>query len=347
MRLWARLLCVIVIAQLAALAAVFVGSTVRARADTAAPQPIVVAIDPGHGGSPDNGNPALPFDPGAIAASNGLMEKVVTLDVGKRLADLLRADFVDAVLTRSDDRFLSVEDRERLAVGAHEELFVSVHCNSFPSDPAVGGSLVLYPNDSSLRFAQTLSDSLGRGLAPSGVGADGVQLRDNWWIHNPVPTATAEVAYLSNSHEAALLNTADFRQRIAVALRDGIEAYDPQIAKRRGEIIAWHQAHPGASASPSSVASGAPGAAPPTPSGSPWRTVIAWLLLTITGCALVRWRVPVARLALVTGAAFAHFGHGRSLRRIAARRRRRRVRAGGLLRESWTHKQSVYDELTM
>jgi N-acetylmuramoyl-L-alanine amidase len=346
MRLWARLLCVIVIAQAAALSAVIVGSTVRARADSAQPQPIVVAIDPGHGGSPDNGNPALPFDPGAIAASNGLMEKVVTLDVAKRLADLLRADFVDAVLTRTDDRFLSIEDRERIAVDAHEALFVSVHCNSFPADPTVGGSLLLYPNDASLRFAQTLSDALGHGLAPSGVGADGVQLRDNWWIHNPVPTATAEVAYLSNPHEAGLLKTADFRQRIAVALRDGVEAFDPQIAKRRTEILAWRHAHP--AASPAPAAAPGPVASQSAPTGSPWGSVLAWLMLTITGCALVRWRVPLARVAGTAGAVFVQLSRTRSLRRIAARRRRRRVRADGLLRESrWTRADSVYDELTM
>jgi N-acetylmuramoyl-L-alanine amidase len=346
MRLRARFLHILVAAPVAALAASTSGSTVHARADTAEPQPIVVAIDPGHGGSPDNGNPSLPFDPGAIAASNGLMEKVVTLDVAKRLGDLLRADFVNAVLTRTDDRFLSIEDRERIAIDAHESLFVSVHCNSFPTDPTVAGSLVLYPNDASLRFAKTLNDSLRHSLAPSGVGADGVQLRDNWWIHNPVPTATAEVAYLSNPHEAALLNTADFRQRIALALRDGIEAFDPQIAKRRAEILAWHQAHP--TARPPAAAAATPVASQPAPAGSPWGSVLAWLMLTLTGCALVRWRVPVARVAGTAGAVFVQLSRTRSLRRVAARRRRRRVRADGLLRESrWTRADSVYDELTM
>src|SRR5206468_2864273 len=87
-----------------------------------------------------------------------------------------------------------------------------IHCNSF-SDPAAGGSLVLYPGPQSLPFAQSVSDLLGRDLGPGGVGDDGVQLRDNWWIHNPMPTATAEIAYLSNPREPALLPAALVRWR--------------------------------------------------------------------------------------------------------------------------------------
>jgi hypothetical protein len=112
--------------------------------------------------------------------------------------------------------------------------------------------------------------------------------------------------------------------------------------------MAWYQAHPAASAPAANAATGAPAAAQRVPAGSPWGSVLAWLMLTITGCALVRWRVPVARVARTAGAVFAQLGRGRSFRRIAARRRRRRVRAGGLLRESrWSRTRSVYDELTM
>jgi hypothetical protein len=71
-------------------------------------------------------------------------------------------------------------------------------------------------------------------------------------------------------------------------------------------------------------------------------------MLTVTGCALVRWRVSLGRIAVTAGAAVVQLSRTRSLRRFAARRRRRRVRAGGLLREStWTRADSVYDELTM
>jgi N-acetylmuramoyl-L-alanine amidase len=332
MRRRVRLLFVLAIAPVAAFVAGFQGSATHAQAAPAGPpQPIVIAVDPGHGGLPDNAHPTQPFDPGAIAAS-GLMEKDVALDIGVRLAALLRDDLVSTVLTRSDDRYVTIPDREQTAINAKAALFVSVHCNSF-TDPSIGGSLVLYPNDLGQPLAQAVSDALGRGLSPSGVGDDGIQLRDNWWINNPMPTATAEVGYLSNLHEAELLGHAQFRQQVAAALRDGIERFDPGIATRRAEISAWRATHP--SATPRSTPTARPAAtsAIVPPSGpadsSAFSTVLVWVIGVAAAAAVVRWRGP--------------------LRHAAARRRRRRVRTQRLLRgeQPWTRARSVYDDLSL
>jgi hypothetical protein len=306
----------------------------------------VVAIDPGHGGLPDAANPGQPFDPGAISAA-GLMEKDVTLDVARRLAVLLRADLVDPVLTRGDDRWVDIPTREREAAGARAALFVSIHCNSF-ADASVGGSLVLYPAASSQAFAQTISDLLGHGLAPAGVGDDGIQLRDNWWIHNPMPTATAEVAYLSNPHDAALLATGQFHELVAAALRDGIERYDPEIVVRRAQLLAWRQANHGM-ALPAPGAAPVAAAAPASTAGSALGAVLAWLVGIAVAVALLRWREPVTRVAIIAATVVVRLLRGTVLRRVVARRRRRRLRARVLLRDQqqWTRTHSVYDELSL
>src|ERR1700680_4205047 len=121
-----------------------------------APAPLVVVIDPGHGGAVNPAQPDMPFDPGAIAPSNGLEEKDATLAVSKRLQQLLQQDDVNAILTRSTDEALSIQQRSDTANNNHAAIFVSVHFNSF-TDPSVNGSLVLYPNESDLRFAQMMS----------------------------------------------------------------------------------------------------------------------------------------------------------------------------------------------
>src|ERR1700694_2106516 len=61
-----------------------------------APPPLVIVIDPGHGGAVNPAQPDMPFDPGAIAPSNGLQEKDATLAVSLRLESPARQDVVNA-----------------------------------------------------------------------------------------------------------------------------------------------------------------------------------------------------------------------------------------------------------
>ncbi len=86
-----------------------------------------IVIDAGHGGK----------DPGAIGR-HGLREKVVTLDVARRLASILQARGVRVVLTRSDDRFVPLPTRSQMANAASADCFVSIHANSSRSQAASG-----------------------------------------------------------------------------------------------------------------------------------------------------------------------------------------------------------------
>ena len=334
MRLRARLLNVLVIAPVAATAVAVLGTTAHAQTSSGAePQPAVIALDPGHGGAPDPNNPSQPFDPGAISAS-GLMEKVVTLDVAQRVATLLHEDMVQTVLTRDSDQWVSTSDREQIGIDAHAERFISIHCNSY-TDATASGSLVLYPGPASLEFAQTMADTVGRDLATSGVPGDGVVLRDDWWIHNPMPTATVEIAYLSNPREAALLASSGFRQEVAMAIRDGIERDDPTIATRRAQILDWLNAHPGAPKPTLSRSrtSAHPVVAHAEDGFTPMAVVPALVALGVVGA--VYWREALANVV--------------GLRRAAARRRRRRLRLNALsaMPERRLLQRSVYDDLPL
>jgi N-acetylmuramoyl-L-alanine amidase len=80
-----------------------------------------IVVDAGHGG----------HDPGAIGPSR-LREKDVTLSIARKLAARLKAYGFEVVLTRSDDRFLALEERTALANAAKGDLFVSVHANAHP-----------------------------------------------------------------------------------------------------------------------------------------------------------------------------------------------------------------------
>lgn len=86
-----------------------------------------VVLDPGHGGR----------DPGAIGPG-GLREKDVALSVALRLRALLEAQGVEVIMTRRDDRFISLEARSALANRSGADLFLSIHCNACRS-PATSG----------------------------------------------------------------------------------------------------------------------------------------------------------------------------------------------------------------
>ncbi len=78
-----------------------------------------VIIDAGHGGDNE----------GAMGAS-GLLEKDLVLDVSQRLAGRLREHELHVVLTRTDDTFISLEERTSIANDARADLFVSIHANA-------------------------------------------------------------------------------------------------------------------------------------------------------------------------------------------------------------------------
>ncbi len=89
-----------------------------------------VVIDPGHGGR----------DPGALGVG-GLREKDITLALSKLLAGALRERGFRAVLTREDDRTLTLLERTALAEGAGGDVFVSIHVNAAPRRSAEGVEL--------------------------------------------------------------------------------------------------------------------------------------------------------------------------------------------------------------
>ena len=143
----------------------------------------MVTVDPGHGGKPTPSHPNTPLDPGAIGI-NGLLEKDVDLDVGLRLAGLLRADLVDVVMTRSTDAYVSAARREQVSMTHHAALVVSVHAGA-SSNPRTAGSLVRYPTGASALFAQTVSDALTAQITADGVPDAGFALGDAAWTSQP------------------------------------------------------------------------------------------------------------------------------------------------------------------
>jgi N-acetylmuramoyl-L-alanine amidase len=94
-------------------------------------RPVVIAIDPGHGGE----------DPGAIGPT-GLREKDVVLSIGRRLARLIDAQpGMRAHLVRTGDYFVPLHMRVVKARALKADLFVSIHADAWMQPTARGSSV--------------------------------------------------------------------------------------------------------------------------------------------------------------------------------------------------------------
>lgn len=89
----------------------------------------VIVLDPGHGGK----------DPGAVGKVQKAQEKEVNLGVALKLKQLLENEMgITVLMTRSDDRFVSLGERTRYANDHKADLFVSIHTNSSKDSKAKG-----------------------------------------------------------------------------------------------------------------------------------------------------------------------------------------------------------------
>ena len=87
-----------------------------------------IVIDPGHGG----------HDTGTIGP-NGLEEKDLVLEVGRRLGKLLETRLgAEVVYTRKNDTFIPLETRTAIANQQRADLFISIHANSSHDSDARG-----------------------------------------------------------------------------------------------------------------------------------------------------------------------------------------------------------------
>ncbi|MBR7067729.1 MAG: N-acetylmuramoyl-L-alanine amidase [Bacteroidales bacterium] len=108
-----------------------------------------VVIDPGHGGK----------DSGAIGVGKKTMEKDIVLPIALRLGALIEEHFPDVrvAYTRKDDTFVELRDRSKFANSQNADLFISIHCNSFPKKRSVCGIetyvLGLHKSEDNLRVA--------------------------------------------------------------------------------------------------------------------------------------------------------------------------------------------------
>ena len=108
----------------------------------------LVVIDAGHGG----------HDPGATSPYNGKREKDLTLELARAIRDdLVAGGRVRVALTRSDDRYLVLEERYGIARRLKADLFLSIHADAAENEQANGASVYTLSEVASDREAARLA----------------------------------------------------------------------------------------------------------------------------------------------------------------------------------------------
>ncbi len=217
-----------------------------------------VVVDPGHGGR----------DPGAIG-HGGLKEKDVNLAIAQLLAKELRSRDFKVVLTRDEDRTLSLEERTARAESAGGDVFISIHANASRRSGARGievytldanherHSLDVAARENGVPAARL--DPLQRALARIQVGEIGAHsARLASLIHERVIRAArsedqalpdlgvkkgpfyvlfmssmssvlVETGFVTNRSDAGLLRSDPYRAMLAEQIAVGVERYRQEM----------------------------------------------------------------------------------------------------------------------
>src|SRR5271167_3380200 len=233
-------------------------------------RPLIIAIDPGHGGE----------DPGAIGR-RGTYEKQVTLAIAGKLKALLDEEpGMRAMLTRDNDYFVPLDVRVQKARRVQADLFISIHADAFTTPTAHGSSvfalsehgatsaaaalLAQHENQADLiggvnldakdpivkrtllDMSQTaqISDSLrvGRSVL-DGIGAVNslhkgtVEQAGFAVLKAPdIPSILVETAFISNPEEELKLRSEAQQNQFAASIRSGIKHYfaqNPPLARAK------------------------------------------------------------------------------------------------------------------
>ncbi|WP_282167430.1 N-acetylmuramoyl-L-alanine amidase [Shewanella japonica] len=122
---------------------------------------VIVAIDAGHGGE----------DPGSIGPK-GTYEKKVVLAISKRLARKINeTPGMKAVMTRSGDYFVNLNQRSELARNSRADLLLSIHADAFTSPQPKGASVwVLSKRRANTEIGRVFEDKEKHSELLGGVG---------------------------------------------------------------------------------------------------------------------------------------------------------------------------------
>lgn len=192
-----------------------------------------IVIDAGHGGN----------DPGKVGI-HGEKEKELNLEIAKKLKKNLESKGFYVILTRDSDKGLyssgaknqKVEDMKKrceIIDDANPLFTISIHQNSYPEEYVKGAQVFYYGQSAEGKeLAEVLQASLIENLDKENHRS--AKANESYYLLKKTksPTVIVECGFLSNNEESSLLSDADYQQKIADAICQGVSQYLKEQEKK-------------------------------------------------------------------------------------------------------------------
>ncbi len=196
-----------------------------------AKQPTIV-IDAGHGG----------VDNGVIGVNSKVSEAEINLALALQLQKKLESLGYRVVLTRKTSaglygnatenlKMADLTARKKIITEANADLFISIHCNQFPSSDRRGGQ-VFYDkkHEANANLAKSVQTEINK-LNQREVGTTYSPLCGDYYMLKTCdcPAIIIESGFMSNPKDDALLNNKTYQTELITAIINGISGYYSKI----------------------------------------------------------------------------------------------------------------------
>jgi hypothetical protein len=191
-------------------------------------------LDPGHGGVRGAGGST----PNRAVGQGGTLEKDVVLELALAARSRLS---LPVLLTRDEDRNLTIGDRIATAQDSGARAFVSLHLNA-DGDPRRQGTCTFVHRDAngqSLALAERVQSSLARatGHADLGVRRAPLAVLEPMWHAASTAACLVELSFLTDPEEERRLRDPTYRDLVAQSLSEALAAF----ASARPPFEVFHQ----------------------------------------------------------------------------------------------------------
>lgn len=172
-----------------------------------------IVVDAGHGGN----------DKGSLDSTETVYEKDIALQIAKKVASRLgRESDVNVVMTRTEDKYVSLEERAEIAKRANADALISIHLNAQKKFGDANGLETWYrggATDGSKELAASVQQTTASYVEILSRGI----LRNNFEIlrETTMPAVLVECGFITNVSDMKKLKNPNYQDMLAEGIMQG------------------------------------------------------------------------------------------------------------------------------